>query len=50
MTFPAVISSKMAYFYPSNFIEVRNKPLDILITLLRQILIVVVTDKVSEFR
>ena len=49
ITFPAVISLKMAYFRPGDCTEVRNRPLDVLIMLLRRILMAVVTDKVSEF-
>jgi len=50
MTFPVVISLEMACFVLGNFVEVRNMPLDILITLLRRILTAVAIDKVSEFR
>jgi hypothetical protein len=49
MTFPAVISSKMACFRPGDFAEVGNRPLDVLIMLLRQILMAVVIDEVSKF-
>ena len=49
MTLPAVISLKMACFRPGDFTEVGNRPLDVLITLLRRILMAVVIDEVSEF-
>ena len=49
MTFLVVISLKMACFCPGDFIEVRNRPLDVLIRLLRRILMAVVIDKVSKF-
>ena len=49
MTFPAVIVQKWLAFVLGDFTEIGNRPLDILIMPLRQILMAVVTDKVSEF-
>lgn len=50
ITFLVVIYLKMACFCPGDFVEVKNRPLDVLITLLRQILIAVIIDKVSKFK